>query len=215
MRQSDLENKQCLDDCLITRALSGLCVGLILTNASGRVVWLNRAAERVLGLSDYDCTGRPLNQLLKDLQLAAFWQEAAEAEGNMLADVVVQWPEELSLKANATRYVDGEGREIGRALLFCDVTAEKTVQVELSQEIASRLLDLTSTARVPKPVDNLTQQELRVLRLVGQGLSNERIAETIGVSPSTVRSHLKNLYRKLSIRSRSEAVAFAARNHLA
>lgn len=204
---------KCLEQCLITQALSGLCVGLILTNPDERIIWLNRTAARVLGQAPSACIGRPLPQLLRDLQLNAFWREAAESKGNILADIEVHWPQKLSLKANATRYV-GEQGEVGRALLFCDVTAERTLQLELSDKVVSRLLDLTSQQPVPPPAAHLTEQETRTLRLVGRGLSNTNIASDMGISASTVRSHLKNIYRKLGLGSRAEAVSFAARNNL-
>jgi LuxR family transcriptional regulator, maltose regulon positive regulatory protein len=50
---------------------------------------------------------------------------------------------------------------------------------------------------------------------VGQGLGNDDIARNAHISPSTVRSHLKNLYRKLNLGSRAEAVRFAVLHHLA
>ncbi|MCK4341801.1 MAG: PAS domain-containing protein [Phycisphaerae bacterium] len=208
-------NEECLEDCLIVRALSGLCVGLILTNSGGKIIWLNRAAEMVLGLPGTECLGQSLDRLLKDLQLVAFWQEAAQTEGNLLGDLVVQWPRKLALKVNATRYVDDDGNEVGRALLFCDVTAERSVQVELSQAVAKRLLALTAGHMPPEPVANLTHQEVRILRLVGRGMGNDEIAGAANISRSTVRSHLKNVYRKLGLGSRAEAVSYAVRNQLA
>ena len=45
-------------------------------------------------------------------------------------------------------------------------------------------------------------------------MSNDDIAEKVHVAPSTVRSHLKSLYRKLGLNSRTEAVSYAVRNHL-
>jgi DNA-binding CsgD family transcriptional regulator len=207
-------NKDCLDECLIVRALSGLCVGLVLTNSAGKVIWLNPAAERALGLSGSNCLDQPLNRMLKDPQLAAFWQKAAETKGNLLADVRVRWPEQLVLKLNATRYIGDDGQEIGRALLFCDVTAEQAVQLTLSQAVAERLLALTAGHMPPDPVAHLTHQEVRILRLVGQGLRNDEIAEQAHISASTVRSHLKSVYRKLKLGSRAEAVSYAIRNHL-
>lgn len=205
----------CRDECLIKQALSGLCVGLVLTDSDGRVTWANRAAERILGVPASKCLGRPLQGFLKDLRLAAFWQEAADADGNAVGDIAIRWPERLFLKLNATRCTDESGNEIGRALLFCDVTAEQSVQVELSQAVAERLLALTAGHMPPEPVARLTRQEVRILRLVGQSLSNDEIATQAHISSSTVRSHLKNVYRKLALRSRSEAVGYAVRNHLA
>lgn len=216
MRQVEELQSECVEHCLITQALSGLCVGVILTNGAGKVAWVNRTAERVLGASADECLGQPLPVLLKDLQLASFWQEAGQTEGNVLGDVVVQWPERLALKVNATRYVNAEGRPSGRALLFCDVTSERSVQVELTQEVARRLLDLTAGPELDSPpAAALTAQELRVLRLLGAGRRNEEIADALGVARSTIRSHLKSVYRKLGVSSRAEAVSHAVRRHLA
>ncbi len=200
--------------CLIEEAVAGLSIGLVLVNPHGRLVWLNRAAERVLGLSAAEVMGRPFRQILRDPRLAAFWQEAACRPGNCLGDVSVHWPQALELKLNATQCLDESGAEIGRALLFCDVTTDRSVRIELSQEVAARLMDLAAGAGVPAPAANLTPQEFRVLKLVGSGRGNAAIAATLEVLPSTVRTHLKNIYAKLRLATRSEAVAFAVRNGL-
>lgn len=53
--------------------------------------------------------------------------------------------------------------------------------------------------------ENLTAREEDVLRLVAGGLINKEIAEELGIGIETVRSHLKNIYDKLHVRSRTEA----------
>ena len=55
----------------------------------------------------------------------------------------------------------------------------------------------------------LTQRELEVLRLLPRGFSNIEIAESLFVSPRTVQTHLTNLYGKLGVGGRAEAVAYA------
>ncbi|MFN9584385.1 MAG: LuxR C-terminal-related transcriptional regulator, partial [Pseudomonadaceae bacterium] len=57
--------------------------------------------------------------------------------------------------------------------------------------------------------DPLTQKELKVLQLLGQGLSNADMAEKLFVSDSTVRTHLRNINLKLHASSRTQAVAIA------
>jgi LuxR family transcriptional regulator, maltose regulon positive regulatory protein len=52
----------------------------------------------------------------------------------------------------------------------------------------------------------LTDRELEVLRLVAIGQSNEEIAATLVISSETVKKHLKNIYGKLEVHSRLEAV---------
>ena len=61
----------------------------------------------------------------------------------------------------------------------------------------------------------LTAREVEVLRLVAQGLSNAEIAERLIISLLTVKAHMRSLYNKLSISSRSAATRYAIEHHLA
>ncbi len=54
-------------------------------------------------------------------------------------------------------------------------------------------------------VESLSQQELRVLRLLVAGLSNADIARELVVSNNTIKTHVKSIYRKLNVKSRQEA----------
>ena len=207
-------NGRCSDDCLIRNAVAGLSVGLVIVDPTGKVVWLNRAATRILDVKPEDCIQHQMDHAIQDPRLAAFWQDANGDERSYAADLSLTWPREVEVKVSVSICSDKEGVEIGRALIICDVTEERKVQLELTQAVATRLLDLTSGHMPPKPVQNLTQQELRMLRLVGRGLGNEEIADQTSISASTVRTHLKSLYRKLNLTSRTEAVSFAVRHHL-
>jgi DNA-binding CsgD family transcriptional regulator len=62
------------------------------------------------------------------------------------------------------------------------------------------------------PPPTLTPRELEVLRWLSQGLSNKAIAAALGVSPRTINFHLDNLYSKLGVASRTEAVLAALRH---
>ena len=55
-------------------------------------------------------------------------------------------------------------------------------------------------------MDPLTARERDVLVMISQGFSNKRIARTLEISPETVKSHVKRIFSKLSVRTRTEAV---------
>lgn len=205
------------DFAMVAGALDGMCVGLLLTNAAGKLSWANRAAQATLGFDLDSGRGRPLAQLLRDPAMAQFWHQACGSGGDVsMGQVELHWPLLRQLKANASRCVDADGRLIGRALLFCDVTQERSLQLQLSAEATQRLLDLAGQQKAAGCVPHcgLTPQELRILRLLGRGLGNKAIARELHVAASTVRTHLKHLYQKLGAASRSEAIGYAVRHAL-
>jgi ATP/maltotriose-dependent transcriptional regulator MalT len=89
---------------------------------------------------------------------------------------------------------------------------EHRVQSALSE--AALLLRQQSHASTP--VDSaaagyraLSSRESSILRMIAHGMSNKRIAKSLGIAPETVKSHAKNIFVKLSTRTRAQAVARA------
>jgi len=60
----------------------------------------------------------------------------------------------------------------------------------------------------------LSDLELKILRLVAEGLSNEEISEIIHLARETIKGHLKSLFRKLEVKNRTEAAVLAVREGL-
>jgi DNA-binding NarL/FixJ family response regulator len=87
-------------------------------------------------------------------------------------------------------------------------------EIVLPPELAIQALTaLTrSTYDQAQPTESLSERETEVLRLLAQGLSNKDIAQSLFLSVRTVEAHLRNIYSKLAIASRTEAVLWAV-NH--
>jgi LuxR family maltose regulon positive regulatory protein len=94
-------------------------------------------------------------------------------------------------------------------------------QQDLAPEYITQILVALEATDVGKPtaaklsvrplplIEPLTPRESEVLALLGQHLTNQEIAEQLVVSPSTVKTHTLNIYRKLEVHGRKEAVARA------
>jgi DNA-binding CsgD family transcriptional regulator len=67
----------------------------------------------------------------------------------------------------------------------------------------------TARKREPSTLEQLTRQELQVLRAVGQGGTNREVAAQLFISPRTVDHHLRSIFQKLGISSRSELIRMA------
>ena len=90
-----------------------------------------------------------------------------------------------------------------------DVTTGGAV---MSPEVAARVIALFKEHQPPERADyRLTPHEQRLLKLLGDGHSYKTAAAELGVSLDTVRFHVRNIYEKLHVHSKSEAVVAALR----
>ena len=75
----------------------------------------------------------------------------------------------------------------------------------------------TSSGPGPAPIadDLLTDAELRVLRLIGQGLDNAAVAQSLRLSPNTIKTHVRHIFDKLQVSDRTQAALWAVRHGVA
>lgn len=85
----------------------------------------------------------------------------------------------------------------------------------MSPEVARRVVDLFRNFRPPeKSNQDLTPHETRILKLLVEGHNYKTAAAELGVSVNTVSFHVRHIYEKLQVHSKSEAVAKALKNNL-
>jgi DNA-binding NarL/FixJ family response regulator len=84
----------------------------------------------------------------------------------------------------------------------------------MSPEVATRVMELFRRSQAPPQPADLSPQELRLLKLMMEGHQNKTAAAELGISAHTVNFHLRSIYEKLHVHSRTEAVARALRDGL-
>ena len=107
------------------------------------------------------------------------------------------------LQAGANGYVlkTADADDIIQAVY--DVQEGKSV---LDPTIARKLMTQLAGQSMDKPIESLTPREMDVLKLAAQGLTNKAIGAHLNVSDRTVQGHLANIFGKLHVTTRTEAV---------
>jgi DNA-binding NarL/FixJ family response regulator len=82
----------------------------------------------------------------------------------------------------------------------------------LDPEAASRVMRrMRDQATAPDPLAGLTEQERRILALIGEGLTNRQIGDRLFLAEKTVKNYVSALFAKLGMQRRAQAAAYAAR----
>ena len=115
------------------------------------------------------------------------------------------------IKAGATGYLlkDCTPEDLSRAIRT--VYAGDTI---MAPEIARKMLLTFEEAETEPSAPKLTDRELEVMNALARGKANKQIARDLSISEKTVRNHISNIYNKLHIYDRTQAVLYAIREGL-
>lgn len=196
------------DEPLLQQRLRGVLLGL--GYAPDALVFAASLSEARACLE-----AQPVALALVDLQLPD--GNGRELIGQLRAEdpglgilVVSAWSSEEAilgaLRAGATGYVLKERDDIEVSLSIRSVLRGGA---PIDPFIARRILELLPVPAMVDPGnsgESLTERERQILRLVADGLSNREIADQLFLSRYTVESHVKRIYRKLAVSSRTGAV---------
>lgn len=182
---------------------------------------LQNLAYVELGQNRWEEAERSFREALK------LWRQAGARHGLALCLVglagVLSGREQSELAARLLGVADRMLESIGVRLEASDQQDYRKIEARLRNQLKqefSRLrveggqLDDLLARLDEQPVPELTARELEVLRVTATGASNKEIAEELSISPQTVMVHLRSVYRKLNVTSRTAAARWAAEQGL-
>jgi len=113
------------------------------------------------------------------------------------------------LEAGAAGYLlkDSSGEELIEAIRQV-MTGEPVLHPKIMKKVLNRLRSPVEEQAPQAAGEVLSDRETEVLRLAAQGMSNMEIADSLTLSVRTVQTHLRSIFNKLGVGSRSEAIVF-------
>jgi PAS domain S-box-containing protein len=182
-----------------------------------RICFWNEACEELMGSSFQEVRGRTCYSVMAgvDVRRNPFCGPDCEVSHRLLQglpvkdyDMVIQTAEGDNILVNVGAYsVPPELRSRESATAF----------LSLRRVDCYRLLERLESDEHPKwgvcrpEKHNLTPRELEVLELAANGFGTTQIAEELSISTHTAKNHFKNIFSKLKVHSRTEAVSLALR----
>lgn len=213
----------------LEQALARAGDGAFAIGPDGRVAVWNRAAERMLGWSAKEVLGRPCCEVFDggDGHGQSLCYQGCDVMGHVkLGEPVEHFEMKTRTKAGRPVWLDisileapvTNGNRPMAIHLFRDVTATRKL-LELVQErtapaASSNGNDSGNGNGSGNGASGLTRREIEILRLMAAGANTKVLAERLNVSPATVRNHAQNIFAKLDVHSRLEAVAWANQHRL-
>lgn len=214
----------------ILRILTKAECGAYVISLDQTILFWNEGAERILGYRSDEVLGRRCYEMMTGLLPGGFNPACLHGCPSIRAIRAGLVPTQLTMRilcasgeektASLTPLVvaGSENDEPLLVHLLDDRPKPREsdrIPAELKSELRKRGADIVSdhpvTLSDEERVQKLTRRELEVLRLVSQGWKVPRIAEELGISPHTVRNHIRNLRQRLNAKTKLDAVMTAIR----
>jgi NarL family two-component system response regulator LiaR len=114
------------------------------------------------------------------------------------------------LQAGAASYLlkSVSSRELVNAIRSVS-EGDSVLHPTIARKVLGRFVPSSDRARETRKAGALSSREIELLKLMSQGLPNQHMADELGVSVRTIQSHLRRIFKKLGVSSRTEAVVCA------
>lgn len=186
----------------IVAAAPGLTLAAALPDVRSALAWLAAHEPPQVLLADLQLPDGSGIDVIRRLRRDAPASEAMVIsvfgdEGHVVAAIEAGATGYLLKDASADEIVQGIGRLIA---------GESPISSAIARHLLRRFQPPTVAPACAPVASPLTPREREVLQLIAKGLSYQHIAQALQMSPHTVTTHIKQIYRKLEVHSRGEAV---------
>jgi PAS domain S-box-containing protein len=199
--------------------------GCLLAVNTGHLLEVNDAFEVVTGYLRTEAVGRTN----KELGLWSSQHDQQKLQKAIAGGAFSGLELRIRTKNGAERIISSSAQEISDdgyntlVKLFYDITESKRSEEQLLQAIQETMQDASwlsykvveklKQLKIEEPnsahINDLTHREQQVLALVANGMTNEAIGKELDIKDQTVRNYISNIYEKLNVHSRAEAVVWA------
>jgi PAS domain S-box-containing protein len=196
---------------------------------AGEICSWNRAAEGLFGYPANQVLRRNIDDVLQardtlGTDALARGQEAATRRWNEGSGGIPNFDLEVRQKNGNRIWVNVStiifsNQRTGRRLfvrIVHDISERRHTEELLHRlvTVAKEIVSLTEAVSYPAPVETLSDQERRILKLFAEGANPATIARKLSISAQTLRNHLHHINRKLRTHNRLQAVTHAQRRGL-
>lgn len=217
----------------IISALDRAAEGAFLIDNNQRIVYWNPVAQDLLGYAPAEVLGRSCYDIVRghdDHDHVWCRGNCTVTARARLGQPVETFNTLATSKSGELRWINisilalqPPGEEEAPVILHLFRDASESKQRELFAQQVLHLVDHLqqshatgrALARNSPWSEQLTVREREVLQLLAQGHNTEQITQALSISQSTVRNHIQNIYQKLHVHTRAQAVAYAFEHGLA
>jgi PAS domain S-box-containing protein len=195
----------------LRESLDSTADGAFAVDANLKIVHWNKAAQDILGFEESETIGLPCCQILQGL----------DESQRLICTTFCRVAKSVSRREPVANYniltltKNGERRWLNMSIITYRAENEdgNPFILHLFRNNTNKK-DSSPVWELLPPLDELTPREQEVLFLLAKGYSTREIAQSLVISPNTVRNHIQHIFQKLHVRRRAEAVAYAIKHGL-
>jgi PAS domain S-box-containing protein len=193
----------------------------------GEICFWNAAAEKLTGYASAEVLSKTCGEVLTGkgaLGTAVCGGECSVQRFASRTETVPTFDLEITTRSGQQKWVTVttlvfEDSRLHRRLLahlLHDITDRKAIEHAFSRvlELSKEVISVANGSARPSPIEALSEQEARILRLFAEAKNSSQIARELNITPPTLRNHLHAINQKLRTHNRLEAVLHAIKRGL-